>query len=721
MSDGSDGSQSAADPAGEPAVLATGVVTLVEGSSFCVSGLTGDIDPGSPQGLFFRDTRILSNWKLRVDGATPQPLTVLSDEPFHARFIARLPPRPGRSETDLLVERNRFVADGMREDVLLRNLGARSVTCRVSLAAAADFADLFEVKESRVRARGELSTSVAEDELRFSFTFGERRRGVRIAAEAADVHPHGIDFMVPLPPHSDWRVSLVVAPSIDGHEVPATFHVDDPLELSPPARRLQAWRRGSPRVITHHQGLRTTLEHSLEDLGALRIFDPRHPDEVAVAAGAPWFMALFGRDSLLSSYMALPLDQSLALGTLQTLARAQGSKVDAVTEEEPGRILHETRLGLDSSLALGGGSVYYGTVDATPLFVVLLGELARWGLGKEVVHDLLPHADRALAWIEEYGDRDGDGFVEYARATERGLVNQGWKDSGEGINFADGTLPEGPIALCEVQGYVYSAFVARSHFAYEAGDAPAATRWADKAAALRTQFNERFWLPDRGYFAIGLDGRKKPIDALASNMGHCLWSGIIDEDKAHSVAEQLLSPEMFSGWGVRTLATSMGAYNPMSYHNGSVWPHDNALLAAGLMRYGFVEAAQRIAVAVLEAAHAFGGRLPELFCGFDRREYPAPVPYPTSCSPQAWAAATPVQLVRTLLRVDPWMSRGQVWVSPAWPRRFGRLEVENLPLAGARVNLVVRDDWFEVKGLPPGVTLISEPRRPLPAAHAAAS
>jgi glycogen debranching enzyme len=451
----------------------------------------------------------------------------------------------------------------------------------------------------------------------------------------------------------------------------------------------------------------------MEDLGALRLFDPKEPDIVAVAAGAPWFMALFGRDSLLSSYMALPLDPSLALGTMKTLARFQGTKVDQRTDEQPGRILHETRLGADFPLAHGGGNVYYGTVDATPLFVVLLGELRRWSIASEQVDALLPHADRALDWIEQYGDRDGDGFVEYQRSTEAGLANQGWKDSWDGINFADGRLAETPLALCEVQGYVYSAYVARSHFASVAGDEAATEHWADKADAIKAAFNERFWLPDRGWFAVALDGDKRQVDALTSNIGHCLWTGIVDDDKAAQVAEHLSSPEMFTGWGVRTLASSMGRYNPMSYHNGSVWPHDSVLVATGLMRYGFVEEAQRIATGLLDAATHFGGRLPELFCGFDRSEYPSPVPYPTSCSPQAWAAATPIQVMRLLLRLEPRIPRGKVWFAPAWPKRYGPLKIHDLPLGGKRVTLVVDGDRAELEGLPDGVDVIRRPRPPV--------
>jgi glycogen debranching enzyme len=395
---------------------------------------------------------------------------------------------------------------------------------------------------------------------------------------------------------------------------------------------------------------------------------------------------------------------------LQTLAQFQGTKVDPETEEQPGRILHEMRFGAASSGALSGAHIYYGTADATPLFVVLLGEVRRWGLGDAVIDRLMPHADRALAWIENYGDKDGDGFVEYERMTPKGLQNQGWKDSWDGVPFADGSQPRAPIALAEVQGYVYAAYNARAHFADEAGDTETAAAYHHKAETLRKRFNEAFWLPDKGWYALALDADKKPVDALGTNMGHCLWSGIVDDDKAAAVAERLLSPEMFSGWGIRTLATDMGAYNPASYHNGSIWPHDNALIVAGLMRYGFVEEAHRVAFGVLDAAEAFGGRLPELFCGFERDRYPEPVAYPTSCSPQAWASATPLSLLRSLARFDPCIPDGDLWVAPTFPETLGEIFIDGVPLAGSRVSVELVGSRAHVSGLPSGVTAHPSPR-----------
>ncbi|MGM1060270.1 amylo-alpha-1,6-glucosidase [Saccharothrix sp. Mg75] len=695
---------------GEPVTLAPSTVTLVHGTSFCVCGGDGEVDGAAAQGAFFQDTRIVSGWRLRVDGVPVEHITTLDPDPFRATFVGRGRSARQGAESTLLVRRERYVGSGMREDLVLRNFGRETATHVVTLAVAADFADLFEVKEGRVRERGEHRAEVSDDGLRLHRLLDGRCRGVRVRADGAEYSRSALAFRVVIPPKGEWSTCVTVQPVVDGEPVEPMFPPGRPIDESLPVQRARRWREVGPLLrYAGNPSLVATLRRSGQDLGALRIFDPERPEDTAVAAGAPWFMTLFGRDSILASLMALPIDPNLALGTVRTLAHHQGAAVEPESEEEPGRILHEMRFGADASLALGGGNVYYGTADATPLFVVLLGELSRWGVGREQVEAVLPHADRALEWVERYGDRDGDGFVEYQRATGRGLVNQGWKDSWDGVNFADGSIARGPIALCEVQGYAYAAYLARACLCDDFGDPDGARRWRDRAAGLKEAFNERFWLPDLGRFAIALDGDKRPVDALASNQGHCLWSGIVDDDKAERVADSLLSPEMFSGWGVRTLATGMGAYNPMSYHNGSVWPHDNALVAAGLMRYGFVEHAQRVATAVLDAARAFDGRLPELLCGFDRAEFSRPVPYPTSCSPQAWAAATPVHLLRVLLRVEPHAPRRRVWLAPVLPASVGPLVLDGVPIAGTRVSLRVDGDEVEVSGLPDDVELIREP------------
>jgi glycogen debranching enzyme len=701
---------------GQPGALGDTTTTLVEGGSFCVCQRNGDILPGGAQGVYYADTRLVSRWELRIDDAPLESMKVVPGEPYHSAFLARTPPRPGRADSTMLVIRDRYIGGGLREDVTLRNLADEAAGCLVTLLVASDVADLFEVKAHRIQHVVDIETMVDRSGLKI--VSASRSRGARVIAECEEAEfeaiPGLLTFKTVVPARSQWRVTLQVNPILDGEEAPAWFSTRHPVEHAEPAMRLAEWLRSSPSMSTTNVVLAEALRRSRTDLGSLRLFEKDHPDDLpSIAAGAPWFMTLFGRDSLLTSWMALPLDQTLALGTLRRLADLQGTKVNLLTEEEPGKILHELRYGVEPGApAFAGGQPYYGSVDSTPLFVMLLGELRRWGLHADEVSRLLPHADAALGWIENYGMRDG--FLSYRRKTDRGLVNQGWKDSFDGVNYADGSLARPPIALAEAQGYVYGAYVARANLAQDLGDTETERRCEKQAVVLREAFNERFWMPDRGYFAIGLDGEGRLIDSLASNMGHCLWTGIVDEDKARSVAEHLLSPEMFSGYGVRTLASSMGAYNPMSYHNGSVWPHDNAIIAAGLMRYGFVEEAQRIAKGLLDGAHASAGRLPELFCGFEREEFPTPIPYPTSCAPQAWAAASPIHLVRSLLRFDPWVSRGKVWLAPALPEGFGLLQVSNLPVGESRIMVKVQegDDSAIVCGLPAGVQLINQPRPP---------
>jgi glycogen debranching enzyme len=703
--------------AGEPPSLGhAGVtVTLVEGSAFCISGRSGDIQSSAAQGLFFRDTRFISRFELRVDDAPLESLAASTDEPFEAAFVGRTRPKAGRADSTLLIHRARYIGRGMREDITVRNFGEEATYCSIALVVDADFAGLFDVKEGRAAAGAdELRVESDAGAILFRHRRGAIRRGVRVSFDQPALLTGGnAAFETVIPPRGAWRVCVQVAPIIDQEEIEPRYRCGEPVDRATPAERMEKWRRGVPNVKTAHPGLDGIVARSAEDLGALRIFDPEYPERAVVAAGAPWFMTLFGRDSLLTSWMALLVDPELALGVLQTLARFQGMNVNPRGDEEPGRILHEMRFGEAATLSLGGGSIYYGSADATPLFVMLLGELRRWGLAAEIVDTLLPHADAGLEWIDRYGDRDGDGYVEYQRATDRGLYNQGWKDSWDGVRFANGEVARTPIAMCEVQGYVYGAYVARYHFAMQEGDEAAAARWRQKAATLKQNFNRDFWLPDRGWYAIGLDAEKQQIDSLASNMGHCLFTGIVDEDKAPDVVRHLMSDDVFSGWGIRTLGQSMTGYNPISYHCGSVWPHDNAIIAAGLMRYGFVEEAHRVILAMLDAAAALGYRLPELFAGMSRAEFPTPVIYPTSCSPQAWAAASPLLFLRTLLRLDPWVPQGKVWLAPVVPPEIGWLRVERIPLAGGRVSVEVDGDDVKVEGLPPELDLITAPRNPL--------
>ena len=680
-------------------------VTIVEGSSFFISAANGDLDLELAHGVFYQDTRIVSRWNLLVNNHVVEGLMAVNPEPYRAVFTGRPPQPDGAADRPMVIERDRQVGDGIRETLTLRNYSTSPAPCSIKLAVEADFADLFEVKAGRKTRQPRPSHRPEGDRLIISGRHNGRLLGVTVRAPGADVNRHGVMFKVTVPAKGSWTATIVVTPSSDGSEPAGKFSFSTPQHESVPALRHRVWGAAAPQISMDNSALERTLRQSQQDLGSLRIQDPAHPDRTVIAAGAPWFMALFGRDSLLTSLMALPVDPTIALGTLQTLAEHQGQTINKLTEEQPGRILHEVRLGSSAALSLGGGNTYYGTADATPLFVKLLGEVSRWGLEPRAVQELLPNADRALDWITGYGDPDGDGFVEYERGSRHGLLNQGWKDSYDGISFADGTLAEPPIAVCEVQGYVYGAYLARALLALDSGDSGLARHWGDRAAVLKEEFNRRFWLPRRGYFAVALDKDKRPVDACASNMGHCLWSGIVDDDKAPLVAQRLMEPDMFSGWGVRTLASTMGAYNPVSYHNGSVWPHDNALIAAGLMRYGFIEESQRVAMAIFDAAEAFGGRLPELFCGFPREPGRPPVAYPSSCSPQAWASATPIHLLRILLRFDPSAPTGRLWLSPAFPDGFGYLKKDQVPLAGSRLTIEVSGNAAHVTGLPPSIEL----------------
>ncbi|MDQ0680491.1 glycogen debranching enzyme [Arthrobacter pascens] len=691
-----------ADTAAGP--LGAGTVTLVEGSSFCISLQNGDIHSEHPHGVFYLDTRILSGWILTINGQPLEPLAAETKEPYRALFAGRVPRSDGYADSPLIVERLREVGAGIQEQVTVRNYSLEPAECLISLRVEADFADLFEVKDARIQRRWKETRDVDGDSLTISAAWQDIRKGLLVQAPGADVTKDALTYRVSVAPHSQWSTVLTAVPSTEAASPPPpSFVHPEGNELSPRDLRRREWVAKIPVLHMGNRSIERTLRRSYDDLGALRIEDPNHPDRVVVAAGAPWFMTLFGRDSLWASIMAMPVDPSLALGTLQTLADRQGSVVDEMSEEEPGKILHEVRLDVSSGLSLGGKSSYYGSVDATPLFVIVLGAVSRWGFAADTISALLPHADRALEWIRDYGDKDGDGFVEYERLNPQGLINQGWKDSWDGINFADGRLAEGPIALCEVQAYVYDAYMARAWMAYDAGETALGDELADQAAQFKKRFNEQFWMPERGYYAVALDGKKRQVDACASNMGHCLWHGLVDADKAPLVAERLMSPEMFSGWGVRTLASDMGAYNPASYHNGSVWPHDNAIIQAGLLRYGFVAEAQRITTALLEAAEYSGGRLPELFCGFNREQFAEPVPYPTACSPQAWAATTPIQLVTSLMRYDAHVSRGGVWMEPVLPESFGNLHITNAPMAGGRITIDIADSVPSVQGLPEGM------------------
>ena len=643
---------------GEP----TSLVTLVDGQTFCLSSRSGDFDSNPAHGVYFADMRVLSRAHLRIGGVDIEPLAVQQDVADTATFVGRCVP-PGHVEGNLLVIRRRHVGNVWHEQIELRNFTPNPITIPVEIEVAADFADVFAVKEGREELEGAHSIEVHDTSMAFRWRLGDinRKAELSVTGPSPQVSKQGFRWSVELDSGETWSVGLDLAVGV-GKRWIARRHHHHP-DTPGAARRNHDWLAGRPRLRTTDGRLAEAYTRSIEDLAALRLHDPEGERRPVLAAGAPWYMALFGRDALIAAYMALPIDRNLALGVLEALADLQGTVVDPATEEEPGRIVHETRYLGAERISLTGHSAYYGSIDATPLFVVLLGELSRWGLEDDDLKRLLPHADRALYWMEHYGDRDGDGFLEYLRASDRGLVNQGWKDSGDAIRYRDGRIAVAPLALCEVQGYAYAALEARRMIAERLGEFDVRDRCAERAAVLKQRFNQQFWLDDLGWFAVALGPDKEPVDSLTSNIGHCLWSGIVDDGLAEAVAERLLSPPMWSGWGVRTLASDERGYDPMSYHCGSVWPHDGALCAAGLARYGLTEAALAVTNGLLDASQSWDGRLPEFFCGLDRSDVATPIPMPTSCSPQAWSSAAPLLLLRLLMGLEP-DADGQLTVNP---------------------------------------------------------
>jgi glycogen debranching enzyme len=675
--------------------MSTDSVSILEGNTFVVSDRRGDIDadPAEPTGLFHEDTRFLSKWILTLDGQTLTALSVDNLRYFVTRFF--LVPGTGTAyiDSDLSVMRQRTVGNGFHEDLTILNHKSEPVDLVVALAADADFADLFEVKDALVK-KGERYWRVDDGQLVLGYRRARFVRETLINSTArANLSKDGLRYHIHLEPHGQWNtcIEVVAATDVLGTRTTATKYGHQPTEGSPGGVRLETWLREAPHLESSWRSLVRTYERSLIDLAALRYFPKTLPSEALPAAGLPWFMALFGRDSLLTSFQALPFVPSLAATTLRALAARQGRRVDPFRDEEPGKILHESRLGELTAFEERPHSPYFGSADATPLFLILLDEYEHWSGDTDLIRDLEKHARAALDWIDRYGDRDGDGYVDYQRQNEQtGLENQCWKDSWNSIQFSNGAFPGFPRATCEIQGYVYDAKVRCARLAREIWhDEELADRLTRDAANLKQRFNQDFWLPDRGYYALARDGSTgKMVDALTSNIGHLLWSGIAEEDKARSVVEQLMGPRLYSGWGVRTLAEGEAGYNPVGYHVGTVWPHDCSFIALGLRRYGYHRHAAQLAKDMLDAAEAFEMRLPEAFAGYARELTRFPVVYPTACSPQAWATGAPLLLLRVLFGLEP--VDGRLLVDPAVPTSIERIELFDVPGRWGRADAFAR-------------------------------
>ncbi len=669
--------------------MSDGSVKILDGNTFVVSDSAGDIEASltDPTGLFSFDTRFLSKWVLTVNGQRLNPLSVDDLQYFEARFF--LVPGTGTVYIDakLSVIRRRAVGDGFHEELTILNHDDKAVTLTIRIEAGSDFADLFEVKDA-LKKKGSYSSRVQSGRLVLGYERDTYERQTVISSSArAKLDEQGMTFEVRLPAHGEWSTDLEVVTAVGagGHYTRPKYGRGGRARPNM-ERSLERWLADAPRIECDWDPLKATYRRSLVDLAALRFTPPIAGGRSLPAAGLPWFMTMFGRDSIFTSLQALPFTPELAATTLLALGDWQGSRVDDFRDEDPGRILHEMRYGEMTAFEERPHSPYYGCADATPLYVVLLDEYERWTGDRRLVRDLEREARAALNWIDEYADLLGNGYISYRRRNEKtGLENQCWKDSWDSISYSDGKLPGFPRATCELQGYAYDAKVRGARLARLVWkDVELAERLEKEAADLKRRFNRDFWVEDGEYFALALDPDGNQVDALASNNGHLLWSGIVDKSKAKAVVEHLMGKRLFSGWGVRTLAEGEGRYNPIGYHVGTVWPFDNSFIAWGLRRYGFKREAAEIASGILDAAEFFDGRLPEAFGGYERSLTKYPVQYPTACSPQAWSTGTPLLLLRAMLGLEP--TGDNLIVDPVLPAGIGHVELLDIPGRWGRID-----------------------------------
>jgi glycogen debranching enzyme len=682
------------------------LLALKSGALFVCLQRDGEIRAAgaSGEGLYANDTRHLSELSVTVGGMRPVMLSSSMESGHHAVINATNPTLEagGVPQETLNVRRTVLIADRLYYQVRVRSFHPERLTTTVEAVLGADFADVFEVRGVGRSTHGERhDPAVGPEGVLFAYAAEDgqlRRTRISLTPAPEQVAVEGLRV------HVAWEIAL--AP---GEAVELLITVDPSGAPSdddrgggggdPPARMLRAaaeldarsaeWSRACTRVSSDNELFDRFIDASIRDLHALMM--PAAGGSLP-AAGIPWYVAPFGRDSLLTACESLMINPDVARGTLLVLASLQADADEPWRDAEPGKILHELRTGELARTGQVPHTPYYGTVDATALFLMVAGAYHDWTLDLETLAALRPAFDAALEWIDRWGDRDGDGFVEYERRSPAGLRNQGWKDSEDSVVHADGTLAEGPIALVEVQGYVYEAKLRIAEVFRALGDEARADQLCAQARTLREAFNAAFWNEEDGFFALALDGRKQQVRSITSNPAHCLYCGIVDADKAGRVAERLMAPDMFSGWGLRTLSNSSKAYNPMSYHNGSVWPHDNAIAAAGLKRYGYVAATTRIAQAMFDAATgARDFRLPELFCGFHHDASHAIVSYPVACIPQAWAAAAPFMLLQAMLGLSANAPEQMLTVErPRLPDWLANLELRDMRIGDSRVSLSFR-------------------------------
>jgi glycogen debranching enzyme len=722
-------------PRAVPIVKATdlgSVQVLKHGNRYLLTDSFGDIHPDSRGlGLYHGDTRVLACSVLRVGGSRPVLLQTsvganyrggiqLTNPSADRNPDAKVHATEGLIGRTIGISRERLLgADGVSERVKVVNHAAATAAVPIELELGADGADIFEVRGYPRESRGRL-LPVAVTDRRVTFRYVgldgvERLTHIAFSEPAEAVEP--IDHALPDGSNTGAAVRLRWtlrmgsgetkilswtiwctdrAATADPEAEPATAAEQAALfpavpRVSPDegAAAYHAWERGTASVDSDHELFNLVIKRSVSDLRLL-INEGPGEDQRYVSAGVPWFTTLFGRDSLISAFQALAFRPQIAVEILDVLAAYQATHDDPFRDAEPGKILHELRTGEMARSGELPHTPYYGSVDSTPLWLILFGATFDWTGDRGMVERLWPNALGALQWIDTYGDSDGDGFVEYERRSERGLLNQGWKDSRDAIRDRTGREAEAPIALAEVQGYVFDAKRRMARLAAMRGEVELATRLDAEADKLATRFEEAFWIEDRRYYAMALDRDKRQSDAIASNAGHCLWSGMVSPERARDVVEQLLRPSMFSGWGIRTYAADQPGYNPIGYHTGTVWPHDASLIAAGFKRYGFDDASNRVVGHMMEAAQGFQDyRLPELFCGFDRSDAHTPVPYPVACSPQAWAAGSSFLFLETMLGLRAHAERKELeLLHPHLPDWLGKVTLTDLRVGDASVDLL---------------------------------
>lgn len=662
---------------------------ILDGCTFFYADQAGDAEARGPSGFFHQDVRHLSLWKVLVDGTELEPLTSRRVDYFSARVVGA----PSSDKDDappISVRRDRFVSEGAHEDIVIQNLSDEPRQVRLEVAYGSDFADVMEAQNG---GNGEGKSWVdlsARSATLWNEREGYRRGTVLTFNRQGRVLKKRAHFTLELRPRESWSLCIDITPIVDGDRKPPLLRCDSFHEHAKKMPvSLDEWLEGAPSLVTENSDLERVYRQSILDLAALRV----RPDPLTIkyampGGGLPWFMTVFGRDSIITAYEAMPFQADLAQATLSALAELQATEWDSWRDSEPGKILHELRRGTLAALGKIPHSPYFGSHDATSLWLILLDEYERWSGDVALVRKLEPNARAALAWLDGPADLDGDGYVEYRKRSDskQALDNQCWKDSKNSIVFADGHLAEPPIAVCEHQGYAYAARLRTARLLREVwGDPGEAARLEEAAAALKQRFNKDYWSASRRHYALALDADKNQVDAMTSNVGHLLWSGIMDERRAGAMVRRLMRPDMFGGWGIRTLSTENPSYNPLEYHNGTVWPHDNAIVAEGMRRYGFCDEAVTLCETLFDAAKAFGHQLPEVFAGFSRDETDVPIEYPGALKPQSWAAGAPLLALRTLLGVD--VVDGHIISKPCESKKLGTLRLEGVEVRGKRVDV----------------------------------